>query len=78
MFEKCDLCITMSAPFSKFHGKIWVGFCLKVACEVDIKLFSQKLKRPSFYAIVFYIFTNNSRSKQNKKNPRHPFVDIGK
>ena len=26
----------------------------------------------------FYIFINNSRSKQNKKNPRHAFVDIGK
>ena len=27
---------------------------------------------------VFLIFANNSRSKQNKKNPEHPFVDIGK
>ena len=26
---------------------------------------------------VFLIFANNSRSKQNKKNPEHPFVDIG-
>ena len=26
----------------------------------------------------FYIFINNSRSKQNKRNPRHPFVDIGR
>ena len=33
---------------------------------------------PGFYALVFYIFINNSRSKQNLKNPRHPFVDIGK
>ena len=24
------------------------------------------------------IFANNSRSKQNKKNPKQPFVDIGK
>ena len=24
------------------------------------------------------IFANNLRSKQNKKNPEHPFVDIGK
>ena len=24
------------------------------------------------------IFANNSRSKQNKKNPTHAFVDIGK
>ena len=27
---------------------------------------------------VFLIFTNNARSKQNKKNPTHAFVDIGK
>ena len=27
---------------------------------------------------VYLIFGNNSRSKQNKKNPAHPFVDIGK
>ena len=26
----------------------------------------------------FLIFANNSRSKQNEKNPEHPFVDIGK
>ena len=27
---------------------------------------------------VFLIFANNSRSNQNKKNPEHSFVDIGK
>ena len=27
---------------------------------------------------VFYIFINNSRSKQNKKNPTQAFVDITK
>ena len=27
---------------------------------------------------AFYIFINNSRSKQDKKNSRHPVVDIGK
>ena len=26
----------------------------------------------------FLIFANNSRSKQNKKYPTHPFIDIGK
>ena len=35
-------------------------------------------KRPGFYTLVFYTFINNSRSKQNKKNPTHPFVDITK
>ena len=27
---------------------------------------------------LFFIFANNSRSRQNKKNPEHPSVDIGK
>ena len=27
----------------------------------------QKLKRPCSYTLIFYIFINNSRSKQNKK-----------
>ena len=33
-------------------------------------------KWPGFYALVFYIFINNSRSKQNKKNLKHAFGDI--
>ena len=33
-------------------------------------------KRPGFYTLVFYIFINRSRSKQNKKNSEHFFVDI--
>ena len=39
---------------------------------------NKNVKRPGFYALVFYIFINNSRSKQNKKNPRQIFVDVGK
>ena len=35
-------------------------------------------KRPAFYTIVFCTFINNSRSKQNKKNPKHLFVDIAR
>ena len=27
---------------------------------------------------VFFDLANNSSSKQNKKNPTHPFVEIGK
>ena len=38
----------------------------------------KSLKRPGFYTLVFYTFTNNSRSKQNFKNPTHAFVDITK
>ena len=38
----------------------------------------QSLKIPGFYTLVFYTFINNSRSKQNKKDPTHPLVDITK
>ena len=34
------------------------------------------LKIPVLYTLVFHIFINNSRSKQNKRNLDHPFVDI--
>ena len=47
-------------------------FCL------DLELLKKIVKRPGFYALIFYIFINISRSKQNKKNPGYPFVDIGK
>ena len=33
-------------------------------------------KRPGFYTLGFYIFIYNSRSKQNKKNLKHAFLDI--
>ena len=46
-------------------------FCL------DLELFA-KIKRPGCYTLVFYIFINNSTSKQNLKNPEHSFVDIVK
>ena len=44
----------------------------------QILSYLQKLKRPSFNALAFYIFINNSRSKQNEKNPEHSFLDIVK
>ena len=31
-----------------------------------------------FLQTLFYIFINNTRPKQNKKNPEHAFVDIAK
>ena len=39
---------------------------------------NESIKNESVETKSFLIFTNNSRSKQNKKNPAHPFVDIGK
>ena len=35
-------------------------------------------KRPGFHTPTETIFINNSRSKQNKKNSAHPFLDIVK
>ena len=35
-------------------------------------------KRPGFYTLTETVFINNSRSKQNKKNSEHYFVDIVK
>ena len=44
-------------------------FCL------DLELFA-KIKKTWFLHTFFYIFNNNPRSKQNIKNPEHPFVHI--
>ena len=45
---------------------------------LDLELFAKKLKRPGIYTLLFYIFINNSRSRQNKTNPKYLFVDINK
>ena len=46
---------------------------------VYILSYLQKVKKTWFLNAhrnqVFHTFINNSRSKQNKKNPKHPFVD---
>ena len=51
---------------------IFLPFCL------DIELFG-KIKKDMVFTHSekpsFHSFINNSRSKQNKKNPEHPFVD---
>ena len=45
---------------------------------LQILNYLQMLKRPGFYSLVFYIFIDNSRSKQNLKNPKHASEDIVK
>ena len=45
---------------------------------LNLELFSKIKKKPGLYTLVFYTFINNSRSKQNKKNPTHSFVYITK
>ena len=46
-----------------------IFFCL------DLELFA-KIKKNGFCTLVFNIFINNSRSKENQKKSEHAFVDI--
>ena len=53
----------MFPTYHAYKKVLWIVlFCL------DLELFSKIKKRPDFYTLDFYIFINNSRSKQNKKN----------
>ena len=44
----------------------------------DILSYLKKCKKLVCRNQIIFIFTNTSRTKQNKKNPEHPFVEIGK
>ena len=55
----------------------------KMVCGIFLILFRswvicKNKKRCGFYTLDFYIFINNSRSKQNKKNPTNICVDFTK
>ena len=56
--------------YKRVCGVSFISFRSWVICE--------NLKIPGFYTLVFYTFINNSKSKQNKRNSTHPFVDITK
>ena len=43
--------------------------------NLDLEPFA-KTKKTWFLHTRFYIFVNNSRSKQNKKVPEHTFIGI--
>ena len=65
----------------KFRTRFLLTNVCKSVCGIFFILFRswvicKNLKRPGFYTLVFYIFINTSRSKQNKKNSEHPFADI--
>ena len=47
-------------------------FCL------ELRVICLNQKGPGFCTLTQIRFFNNTRSNQNKKNPEHPFVDIGK
>ena len=60
-----------------FLLKLRIGFLLTNVCKrvcgiflfcLDLELLPKKLKIPGFCTLVFYIFINNPRTKQNKKS----------
>ena len=51
-------------------------FFLLLFC-LDFELFAKLKKRDGFYTLTETMFINNSRFKQNKKNP-NSLVDIAK
>ena len=59
----------------KLLTNVYKSMCGIFLIFLDLELFA-KIKRPGFYTLVFYIFINNSRSKQNLKNPEHHFLDV--
>ena len=70
-----------------FLLKLWTHFLLinvyKRVSGIFLILFrswviNKKVKNECIETRSFLIFASNSRSKQNKKNPRHSFVDVGK
>ena len=62
MFESCDSSNRHSkwivAPFSKFYGRIWVGFCLNTekGCFLEVSFSSQQKEHRFFYKTVLRIF----------------------
>ena len=62
--------ILLTNVYKRVWGIFFVSFKSWIICK--------NLKRPGFYTLIFYTFINNSISKQNKKNPTNPFVDITK
>ena len=55
--------------------KVYKRVCRIFLFSLDLELFA-KIKKIWFHTLVFDIFINNSRPKQNLKNPEHPFLDI--
>ena len=49
--------------------------CAGIKFYLDLELIT-KIKKTWFLKTRFLHFIDKSRSKQNKKNPEHPFADI--
>ena len=54
---------------------VYQRVCLIFSFYLDLELFA-KIKKELVSTHLFFTLINNSRSKQNRKNPTHPFVDI--
>ena len=67
----------------KFCTRFVLSDVYKRVCGIFFILFrsvviNKSVKNECAETRSFLIFANNSRSKQNKKNPTYAFVDIGK
>ena len=70
-----NFCLNFAhVPYLPMSTKGCVGFFILFRTWV----ICQNQKILGFYILTETSFINNSRSKQNKKNPTHSFVDIGK
>ena len=67
---KLDTHFLLTNVYKRMRWIFFISFRSWVICK--------NLKRPGSYALVFDTFINDSRSKQNFKNPTHLFVDITK
>ena len=56
--------------------KVCSGFFFLILIRSSV--ICKNLKKNGFYTLPETSFLNNSRSKRNKKNPEHYFVDIDK
>ena len=63
----------------KFCTRSLLNNVYKKVCGIFMIFFRSWVKKDLVSTtLVFYTFINNSRSKWNKKNPIHAFVDITK
>ena len=60
----------LTKVYKRVRGVFFILFRTWVICQNE--------KISGFYTLTETSFINNSRSKQIKKNPTHPFVDIRK
>ena len=70
MLKFCTRFILLNNVYKRMFRIFYILFRTWVIC--------QNQKRPGFYTLTETRFINNSRSKQNKKNPEYHFVGIGK